>query len=282
VKPCIYDRGVKVKAERALEGFGEDERGVFETLRAYQGRIFRLDEHLKRLRESAKSVGLELPRPISTMKKELELSLADWLRRNPAPKPEENLSLRMAVWNQNALVWVGVRKSISGIFPQGMVLRTTALRRPSTHASAPESKTNACQNAVLAYFDPEPKPDERLFLDAEGFAAEASVGNIFLVKKKCLLTPPARGILNGVTRLFVLECARLAGIEALETPLTRHDLYNADEVFLTNTSWEILPVRDLDGRSIGNTVPGPMTRKLHRLFKRRIHSECRKPLSAAH
>lgn len=281
MKVFVFDRGARVKAERSLDDFGEDENGVFETLRAYQGRIFRLDEHLKRLQESAKSVGLKLPRPLSVLRKELDLSLARWLRDNPVPGPDENLSLRLAVWNQKALVWVGVRKSISGTFPQGVVLRTTAFRRPLTHASAPESKTNACQNAVLSFFDPEPKPDERLFLDAEGFVAEAGTGNIFLVKKNCLLTPPARGILNGVTRLFVLECARLAGIRTLETPLTRHDFYNADEVFLTNTSWEILPVRDLDGRSIGNRIPGPVTLKLHRLFKRRIHSECRKPSSAA-
>lgn len=281
MKTSVYDRGIKIKAERTLDDFGEEEKGVFETLRVYQGRIFRLDEHLKRLQESSRSTGLVLPRPLNAIKKELELALAAWMRENPVPDAEENLSLRLAVWNQKALVWVGLRKSISNIFPQGVLLRTTAFRRPLTHASAPESKTNACQNAVLAFFDPEPGPDERLFLDAEGFVAEASVGNIFLVKKNRVLTPPARGILNGVTRMFVLECARLAGIGALETPLTRHDVYNADEAFLTNTSWEILPVRDLDGRSIGNKVPGPLTRKLHRHFKRRIHSECRKSSSAA-
>ena len=82
------------------------------------------------------------------------------------------------------------------------------------------------------------------------------------------------GILNGVTRRVVIECARKKGIPVTETPLTRHEFYNADEAFLTNTSWEILPVRMLDGRKVGQKVPGPLTLKLHELFKQKVLNEC--------
>ncbi len=277
----VYAKGKKVLPLRGIEGFGELEKGTFESLRAYQGKIFRLEEHLERLQESARSIGLCLPQSPAELKLELTAALKTYLREFPVLSSREVISLRLTVWENQVLVFAGKRTISKKIHEEGIVLRATAFRRSSTHASAPEAKTNAYQNAVLALFDPEPQPFERLFLDAEGFVAEVSVGNIFMVKKGRLLTPSARGILNGVTRRFVLECARLAGIPAVETTLTRHDVYNADEAFLTNTSWEILPVRELDGRSIGQAVPGPVTRNIHRVFKKRIQIECRRSSSAA-
>ena len=277
----VYSKGKKVSAQRGIDGLGELEKGVFESLRAYHGKIFRLEEHLERLQDSARSIDLCLPQSPAQFKLELTAALKAYLKEFPSSSRHEAVSLRLTVWENQVLVFAGKRTLSNKIHEKGAVLRTTAFRHSSTHASAPEAKTNAYQNAVLALFDPEPKPFERLFLDAEGFVSEVSVGNIFMVKKGMLLTPPARGILNGVTRRFVLECARSAGIDAMERTLTRHDIYNADEVFLTNTSWEILPVRELDGRSIGKAVPGSFTRNIHRVFKKRIQIECRRSSSAA-
>jgi branched-chain amino acid aminotransferase len=96
------------------------------------------------------------------------------------------------------------------------------------------------------------------------------VGNFFIVKQTILHTPDTFGILNGVTRRFVIKCAQRSGLRVIETPLTRHDAFNADEAFLTNTSWEILPVAELDGRRIGTRVPGPVTLKLKRTFDQSI------------
>ena len=271
----VFEKGKAVQPALPLREWGEEEPGVFETLRVYGKSIFRLDEHVKRLEASARSAGLILPRGRAAVRSEILRALAAWRKTAGPPAPGAMMIMRVAAASGHVWVWVGVRPEQASKFSEGAVLKTTAFRRSPTHASAPESKTNAYQNAVLAFFDPPPGPDERLFLDTQGFVAETSVGNIFLIKKKCLMTPPPQGILNGITRLFVLECARRKGLKAEEVPLTRHDFYNADEVFLTNTSWEILPVREIDGRSVGHQVPGPWTRKLHQTLKRRIQSECR-------
>ena len=112
-------------------------------------------------------------------------------------------------------------------------------------------------------------PHEFLFFGPEGTLAEGTVSNVFIVKRKCLLTPSvASGILKGVTRDLVLSLAKERGWPVAETPLTRHDLYTADECFLTNTSSEVLPVVAVDGRSIGDGRPGPLTRALRRDFKK--------------
>lgn len=278
----LFERGRKTEPSRFLKEWHEEEPGVFETMRVYGRRVFRLEEHLSRLEASARAIGFALPRSGDLIRGEIETSVSRWLEAHGRPPASSVLSVRAAAVPGRVWVWVGARAARPRLHSDGAALRTSSFRRSPSHAAAPEAKTNAYQNAVLAYFDPPPQPDERLFLDADGFAAEASVGNIFLVKKGALQTPPARGILNGITRLFVLECARPMGIRTQEMPLTRHDFYNADEAFLTNTSWEILPVRELDGRRIGKEVPGPVTRKLHQTLKRRIESECRRSSSAAH
>ncbi len=136
-------------------------------------------------------------------------------------------------------------------------------------AAPPQAKTTDYLNALMATLDPSPGY-EWVFLDRDGFVTEVRIGNLFIVKDGRLFTPPLTGILNGVTRRFVLECASLAGLETRERPLSRHEVYNADEAFLTNTSWEILPVREMDGRSTGKQIPGKITCRLHTIFKNRV------------
>ena len=115
---------------------------------------------------------------------------------------------------------------------------------------------------------------EWLFLDTQGYVAEVSIGNLFMLKKNVLITPPGRGILDGVTRRFVLECAFRMKLQVKEVPLTRHEVFNADEVFLTNTSWELMPVSEVDRRIIGQVMPGVLTKAIHQEFKKEVQREC--------
>jgi len=283
----LYIKGRKVSPELLIGALDPDETGVFESLRTYGGRIFREEEHLVRLVESARTIDLRLPRPIREIRSELRAALRAYLLdcRKAGEMIEGDLFIRLSVWREHIFVMVGQKKHSDHLYSEGIVLMTTCVRRSLTNAGAPQAKTGAYQNGVLAALEPAPEAYEHLFLDPEGYVAEVSVGNLFLVKKQgprsALLTPPARGILNGVTRRFVIECAAQQGYKVLEEPLMRHDVYNADEAFLTNTSWEILPVREVDRRRIGKTVPGPETLKIHRIFRERAVRECRKSKSAA-
>ncbi|OQA40535.1 MAG: Branched-chain-amino-acid aminotransferase [Candidatus Omnitrophica bacterium ADurb.Bin314] len=154
---------------------------------------------------------------------------------------------------------------------------------------------NVCCRSPVCFFLDSPRyaPPDQVFLDGGNYLTETRTANLFLVKHRIqprrldrfnlaglggespeLLTPPKHLILNGVTRRFVIKYTFAFGLTVRETPLTRHDFFNADEAFLTNASWEILAVRALDGRRIGKKVPGPVTTELHRLFKRRVQASC--------
>lgn len=282
---AVYSKGKKVDGNVFPGCLHADSKGVFESLRTYNGIIFREEEHLHRLAESARTCGYEVP-PLRELRKELKSALKAYGKEKPGNK--NDVFLRISLWGGKVFVLAGSRKHASRIYQEGIALRTTAIRRSLTHAAAPQTKTHAYQNAVLALLQPSPGVYERLFLDQDGLVSEVSIGNIFIVKKKSimgkgveLLTPPASGVLNGVTRRFVIECASLVRIPCEERPLSRHDVYNAGEVFLTNTSWEILPVREVDGRLTGRPLPGTITQKIHQLFKRRALQECRRERYAA-
>lgn len=113
---------------------------------------------------------------------------------------------------------------------------------------------------------------DAIFLDSNGYVTEGTIWNIFMAKESKLFTPGCE-ILNGVTRQFVIECAEKENLATLEVNLTRHDFWNADEAFLTNTSGEIVPIHSLDGRRIGNQIPGRMTKKLMVRFRQELEKE---------
>lgn len=261
----LYSNGQKIEDKIFLRNFAAEEVGIFESMRTYNGRIFREEEHLERLVESAQTSGF--PRPdLKKIRRELKLALAVF---------QQDVFIRLTLWRDQIFVMVGSRSHPGSFYERGVALRTSPVRKNLTHASAPEAKTSDYQNAILATLEPSSGGTyEWLFLDSNGFVTEVRIGNLFMIKDGVLRTPPARGILNGVTRRFVIECAPQAGMEVEETPLTRHDVFNAEEAFLTNTSWEILPVSELDGRRIGQKVPGPGTQKLHRVFRQNILKEC--------
>ena len=238
---------------------------------------------------SARTVGY---RPLPDLKKiRRELCLA--LRACG----EKNISVRLMLWEGKTFVVTGAREIPEKLYKTGVVLQTAPFPRGKASSFPYQVKASAYQQAVLASAGSgQTKPFDWLFLDQGNYLTETRAGNFFIVKhlrthpvcengtpahtgcvqtvEAELLTPPEHLILNGVTRGFVIKCAHELGLKVRETPLTRHDFFNADEAFLTNSSWEMVPVRELDGRAIGGNIPGPVTMKLHRLFKRRVRELC--------
>jgi len=194
---------------------------------------------------------------------------------------------------------IGSREIPEKLYETGVILKTSSFPRGSGNAFPYQSKTSSYQQAVLASTEPGPvEAFDRISLDRGNYLTETRTANFFLVRylpdfkesgkdarsrnrgnlggKAELLTPPEHLILNGVTRRFVIKCALDSGFKVRVSILTRHDFFNAAEAFLTNTSWEILPVRELDGRAVGKKIPGPVTRGLHNLYKRRVRELCLK------
>ena len=300
----IYQNGREVTGEIPFDLMRTEASGIFESMRVYGGRILHEEDHLARLLESAKTTGYGSnsllrdskvngagPGSLQTKKrcrgrsfpdlKELRKSLRGALRACG----EKECYVRLTLWEGQTFVIVGHREHPLEIYEKGVALKTASFPRGGPNTFPWQAKASAYQQAVLASTEPHPeKIYEWLFLDSRGVLSESRIGNFFIIKYRSthpggvergdalLLTPPEHLILNGVTRRFVIKCALEIGIRVLEVPLTRHEFFNADEAFLSNTSWEILPVRELDGRAIGAGIPGPVTLKLHRHFKRRIQA----------
>lgn len=246
-----------------------DITGIYESLKVYKGVFFRIEEHLDRFFDSAKTLGLKAPEPRREIRKKLEKALVE--------SGKKEAFVRLSLVGDEIFIVVGERKHSRGLYRRGISLKTATVRRKHSNQEFPEAKSTACLNQILATLEPAPPENyEILFLNSEGYLTEARIGNFFIVKNSLLLTPPARGLLNGVTRRFVIECAHRGKIPFEERPLTRHDLFNAEEAFLTNTSWEILPIREVDGRRIGREIPGPVTKKLQEIFRAGIKRETRR------
>ncbi len=271
MKFATYVKGKRIGDDACLEDFLNQEIGIFETMRVYGGKIFRLRDHLNRLFESAKTAGYKGRIDVNHLEGELKLAVRAF--------GKESAVIRLTLWQKGTYVMIGERKHPDILYQQGVSLRTSPVKRSLTHAAAPEAKTTAYQNAVLATLEPRTEEVyEWVFLDRAGFVTEVRIGNLFVITREgklfCLKTPPLPGILNGVTRRLVIECASRAGLPVRECPLTRHDVFTAQEAFLTNTTWELLPIRKLDGRSIGHQIPGLWTSRLHRLYQRKVKKEC--------
>ena len=246
---------------------------MFETLRAYRGNFFHLPEHWRRLVWSCQGLGKKLP--FST----LEMSV--WTYQVLKESGWEDAILRLSVhWNEGGEgILLGLVREFkshpAAWYRKGVVLKTAVTRRPDLKADNPQMKCSQYVSAVLAQLDESlEKAHELVFLGGGGFVAEGSVSNLFITKGKRVLTPSAgSGILSGVTRAFVIHLCRKRGLQVEETFFTRHDIYYAEECFMTNTSSEILPVVCLDGRKIGTGKPGKMTKILARDFKKEIHDK---------
>ena len=234
-----------------------DASGAFETCRVKRGKVLRLGHHLDRLRASLKGIGL-LQWDEREARGELIRSaagLADGylriaVRRNDSP--------RVLVHRQERLPYTPQQAR------RGLSVTTVPSRMPQVEAVQGRVKSSERLSGIFARMEA-PRADEVLRLSAHGYVTEGTVSNLFLVKAGELITAPAwSGVLEGITRAGVIRAARAMKVPVKETPFTRHDLFNAEEVFLTNVLMGVLPVREVDGRRIGGKLPGPLTRKLMR------------------
>ncbi len=250
--------------------------GVFEGIRCYNGFVFRLDEHLERLYDSAKSLMLQIPIPIDEMKQKV----LETLRRNQLREGYIRLVVTRGVGDlgldpdkcPNPSVIIIADKIT--LYPQnfyenGLEIVTVSVRRNYPEAINPRVKSLNYLNNILAKIEAKQSGAvEALMLNNDGYVVECSGDNIFWIKNEIIVTPPPYiGILEGVTRNSVIALAREAGFQVEERVFTRHDLYIADECFLTGTAAEVIPVVKLDQRVIGDGKPGKVTQKLIAAFR---------------
>ncbi|HXB98327.1 MAG TPA: branched-chain-amino-acid transaminase [bacterium] len=256
--------------------------GVFEGVRAYQGRVFRLGAHLERLYDSAKAILLNPPLPLEAMRKEILRTLAanglkDAYIRPVFTRGVGDLGLNPMNCPQATyfIITDRIRLYPEATYRDGLPLITVPTRRNVAEALSPKIKSLNYLNNILAKVEACQRGAlEAILLTQDGYVAECTADNLFILRKGRLLTPPTwQGALEGVTRQAVLELAAKRKVPACEEPITRYDIYTAQEAFMTGTAAEIVPVTSLDGRSIGDGEPGPLTKRLMADYKGLTRSE---------
>lgn len=256
--------------------------GVFEGIRAYRGRVFKLDEHLARLYESAKSIMLDIPETYGEMREAtLETirknGLSDAYIRIVISRGFGDLGLdpRKCPKATTVIIASTIVLFPAELYEKGLPVITVATRRNMPDALDPQIKSLNYLNNILVKIEANRAGVlEAIMLNAQGYVAEGTGDNVFIVKKGKILTPPTYvGALNGITRQVIIDQAVEAGYAMLERPFTRHDLYVADEIFLTGTAAEVIPVIEVDGRKIGDGTPGPVTGDLIRRFHALVGTE---------
>ena len=249
--------------------------GVFEGIRSYNNRVFMLDEHINRLYRSAHAIALEIP-----MTRE---KLADAVVKTCKANGTSDGYIRLVVTRgvgtlglnpfncekpQIIIIAGNIQLYPKKLYEYGLSIVTVATVRNLSEAVSPNIKSLNYLNNILAKIEAiNGGVQEAIMLNAQGFVAEATGDNVFIVKGKTLLTPPAcAGSLEGITRDVVMTLARQNGYEVRESMMTRYDLYNADEMFLTGTAAEVISVVNMDRRRIGDGKPGKVTKELARKF----------------
>ncbi len=250
--------------------------GVFEGIRAYHGRIFKLEEHVKRLFESAHSIMLPIPGDhdhmvravVDTVKAN---NLNDAYIRIVVSRGVGDLGLDPQKCKESQVVIIADKIKLfpEELYEKGLSVVTVATRRNSADALDPKIKSLNYLNNILVKLEANRAGVlEALMMTGQGYICEGSGDNIFIYKKGKLITPPPYlGILEGITRETILQLARQEEIQIDEAPFTRHDLYVAEECFLTGTAAEVIPVTEVDRRIIGSGKPGPITRRLMERFQ---------------
>jgi branched-chain amino acid aminotransferase len=249
--------------------------GVFEGIRAYNGRVFRLDGHLDRLYDSAKAIDLKVPLSKDEMKK----AIIETLKKNGL----KDAYIRPIVTRGDGDLGLDPRKCpvpnvfiitqewgamYGDLYEKGLTGVTVGIRRNAPEALPPNIKSLNYLNNILAKIEANVKGgDEAIMFDVHGNVSEGSGDNIFVVKNGRIITPPTLNNLRGITRAAAIELAIKDRIPVSETNMGLFDIYTADEVFVTGTAAEIAPMTKVDGRIIGDGKPGRITRKLMAEFK---------------
>ena len=249
--------------------------GVFEGIRFYQGRVFRLTEHIERLYDSAKAICLTIPLEKSGLIEAVletirQNELQDGYVRLVVTRGSGDLGLNPTLCPRATVFIIASRITLypEEMYRNGLSVVTCSTRRIPHGALSPMVKSLNYLNNVLAKIEAQQAgAGEGLMLNEQGFVAECTGDNIFTVKRGEIFTPPiSSGALAGITRQVVFEIAAELGVRITEPAMTRYDIFTADECFLTGTAAEVIPVVTLDNRTIGDGVPGPITRQLMQRF----------------
>ncbi|CCQ94296.1 branched-chain amino-acid aminotransferase [[Clostridium] ultunense Esp] len=259
--------------------------GVFEGIRAYSGNVFRLKEHVDRLYDSAKSILLTIPHT----REEMEEIIVETLRKNELDSAYIRVIVSRGVGdlgldpNKCEKAQVIVIAEELALFPKelyekGLEVVSVSVRRNRPDVLSPNVKSLNYLNNILAKISAhQAGVSEALLLNTEGYVAEGTGENVFLVKDGVILTPPVYlGALKGITRGAIIDIAKKLGYELKEQPFTLHDVYAADEIFLTGTAAEVVPIVKVDGRPIADGKPGVVTKHLLEGFRQLVTADGRK------
>ncbi len=250
--------------------------GVFEGIRAYHGRVFKLKEHIDRLFCSAKAILLTIPMsPAAVIEAVLETCRHNRVRdgyiRLVVTRGAGTLGLNPNRCSHPSVIIIAGKIQLYPVefYEKGLEIITVPTTRNLHSALNPAIKSLNYLNNILAKIEANNAGcEEAIMLNSEGFVAECTGDNLFVVRGGQLSTPPlSAGALYGITRGVVMELAREEGLPVFEPNLTRYDIFNADECFLTGTGAELIPVVKVDGRTIGSGKPGPFTQKLERKYR---------------
>lgn len=251
--------------------------GVYETVRVYDGKIFRAENHWKRLDGSLKGIRLQTPWSHGAITKICQ----SVIRANKANEALVRVTISRGVGKigydpstcgRPTMVVLSspVRSDLNALWARGVKIGIAkSVRRNPLKSLSPAVKHTNCLNGILAKIETvKMKAFEGVFLNLDGHLAEGTISNIFIVKRGVLKTPSLDcGILDGVTRASIIEAARTIGLRVVETKIKPAEVFGADEVFLTSTTMEAMPVVNVDGRGVADGKPGPITRRVHRGFR---------------
>ncbi|MDQ1253880.1 MAG: branched-chain amino acid aminotransferase [Euryarchaeota archaeon] len=261
-KVSVYDHGFL---------YGD---GVFEGIRAYNGRVFKLKEHVDRHYDSAKAIAMDIP----LTKEEMTEVILETLRKNNltdayirpiVSRGVGDLGLDPRKCEKPCVICIaqGWGAMYGDLYEVGLTGVTVGIRRNAPDALSPNIKSMNYLNNILAKIEANEKGgDEAIFLDSCGFVCEGSGDNIFVIKNDKVYTPFTISNLKGITRAAAIELLDEMGYKTIETNLGLFDLYTADEIFVTGTAAESAPLTKLDGRIIGTGKPGPLTKKMVEAF----------------
>jgi len=255
--------------------------GVFEGIRAYNGRVFKLDRHVDRLFHSAKAIDLKIPHT----KEEIANLILETCRKNDLHegyirpvitrgKGDLGLDPRKCKSGPSVVVIAQPQISLYGkAYERGLKVVTSSYRRVPPQSLSPSIKSLNYLNNIMARVEANQYgADEALMLDIHGYVSEATADNFFIVRNSTITTPWSSTNLPGVTRETVLELAPKVGVKTEERLFTLYDVWASDEAFITGTAAEIGPVVEVDGRSIGDGKPGMTTKKIMKAFRELVMS----------
>lgn len=253
--------------------------GVFEGIRIYGGCIFRLKEHLERLWSSARYIDLTIPLSVDEMRQAVvdtvrANELRDGYIRLVITRGEGDLGLNPRLCPRASVIIIAanIKMYPAELYEKGLEIVTASSQRMNVASLNPRVKSCNYLNNILAKLEAQNANSlEALLLDRNGYVVECTGDNVFVIKDKVIYTPPVYlGALRGITRDAIIEVAERLGYKVKEEPFTRFEMYDADEVFLTGTAAEAIPVVKLDGRALGTGKPGPITQQLITEFRKLV------------